>query len=75
VDILNINKLALDLVAKDFKRRTRAPTNGGANEDPARALAIIHLGRGATPMPRVTGTYPAKARRSAKQASRTWRDR
>ena len=57
MDILNINKLALDLVAKDFSDG-HTPTNVGPTKT-ARALAIIHLAaRDAYAM--VTGTYAAK---------------
>src|SRR6266852_9358703 len=41
VDILNINKLALDLVARDFSDG-HAANNGGPTKT-SRALAIIHL--------------------------------
>jgi membrane-associated phospholipid phosphatase len=57
VDILNINKLALDLVAKDFSDG-HAPNNGGPTKT-ARALAIIHLAA-RDAYAKVTGTYPAK---------------
>jgi len=57
VDILNINKLALDLVAKDFSDG-HAPNNGGPTKT-ARALAIIHLAA-RDAYAKVTATYPAK---------------
>lgn len=42
MSILNINDLALKLVANDFSKTPPAPTNGGPTKT-ARALAIIHL--------------------------------
>ena len=57
MDILNINKLALDLVAKDFSDG-HAPNNGGPTKT-ARALAIIHLAA-RDAYAKVTATYPAK---------------
>ena len=57
MNILSINKLALDLVAKDFSDG-HSPNNGGPTKT-ARALAIIHLAaRDAYAM--VTGAYPAR---------------
>jgi hypothetical protein len=57
MDILDLNTLALDLVAKDFSGG-HAPHNGGPTRT-ARALAIIHLAaRDAYAM--VTGSYLAK---------------
>jgi hypothetical protein len=41
MNILDINKLALELVAKDFSNN-HSPTNGGPTKT-SRALAIIHL--------------------------------
>ena len=57
MNILSINKLALDLVAKDFSDG-HSPNNAGPTKT-ARALAIIHLAaRDAYAM--VTGIYPAR---------------
>ena len=57
MNILDLNTLALDLVAKDFSDG-HAPHNGGPTRT-SRALAIIHLAaRDAYAM--VTGRYPAK---------------
>src|SRR4051812_17585804 len=41
--ILQINKLALDLIAKDFSDGHAATANNGGPTKTARALAIIHL--------------------------------
>jgi len=57
VNILSINKLALDLVAKDFSDG-HAPNNGGPTKT-ARALAIIHLAA-RDAYAKVTSAYPAK---------------
>src|SRR5258708_3627528 len=57
VDILNINKLALDLVAKDFSDG-HAANNAGPTKT-ARALAIIHLAA-RDAYAKVTASYPAK---------------
>ena len=55
--ILGINKLALDLVAKDFSDG-HTPNNGGPTKT-SRALAIIHLvARDA--YAKVTGVYPPR---------------
>lgn len=57
MDILAINKLALELVARDFSDG-HSPSNGGPTKT-SRALAIIHLAaRDAYAM--VTGAYPAR---------------
>ena len=57
MDISSINRLALDLVAKDFSDG-HTPNNGGPTKT-AHALAIIHLAaRDAYAM--VTGSYAAK---------------
>lgn len=55
--ILNINKLALDLVARDFSDG-HAPSNGGPTKT-SRALAIIHLAA-RDAYARVTSAYPPK---------------
>ena len=52
--ILDINKLALDLVAKDFSDG-HSPNNGGPTKT-ARALAIIHLAA-RDAYAQVTGAY------------------
>ncbi len=57
MDILNINKLALDLVAKDFSDG-HAANNAGPTKT-ARALAIIHLAA-RDAYAKVTASYPAK---------------
>ena len=57
MSILSVNKLALDLVAKDFSDG-HAATNGGPTKT-ARALAIIHLAA-RDAYAEVTGAYPAK---------------
>jgi membrane-associated phospholipid phosphatase len=55
--ILDMNKLALDLVAKDFSEG-HAPSNGGPTKT-SRALAIIHLAA-RDAYARVTSAYPPK---------------
>ena len=57
MNILQINKLALDLVAKDFSDGHTA-NNGGPTKT-ARALAIIHLAA-RDAYAKVTNAYPAK---------------
>jgi hypothetical protein len=57
MDILAINKLALNLVARDFSDG-HTPNNGGPTKT-ARALAIIHLAA-RDAYAKVTGAYPAK---------------
>lgn len=57
MSILAINKLALDLVARDFSD-AHAPNNGGPTKT-ARALAIIHLAA-RDAYAKVTAAYPAK---------------
>lgn len=57
MNILSINKLALDLVAKDFSDG-HTPNNGGPTKT-ARALAIIHLAA-RDAYAEVTGAFPAK---------------
>jgi hypothetical protein len=55
--ILEINKLALDLVAKDFSDG-HTPNNGGPTKT-SRALAIIHLAA-RDAYAKVTGVYPPR---------------
>lgn len=55
--ILEINKLALDLVAKDFSDG-HAPNNGGPTKT-SRALAIIHLAA-RDAYAQVTAAYPSR---------------
>lgn len=55
--IQSINKLALELVARDFSDG-HSPNNGGPTKT-ARALAIIHLAA-RDAYAKVTGVYPAK---------------
>ena len=57
MNILQINKLALDLVSKDFSDGHK-PNNGGPTKT-ARALAIIHLAA-RDAYAKVTNAYPAK---------------
>src|SRR2546422_6934390 len=57
MNIVSINKLALDLVARDFSDN-HSPNNGGPTKT-ARALAIIHLAA-RDAYAKVTGAYPAK---------------
>src|SRR4051794_15862386 len=59
MDIVNINKLALDLVAKDFSDGHASNANNGGPTKTARALAIIHLAA-RDAYAKVTGAYPAK---------------
>lgn len=54
--ILDINKLALDLVAKDFSDGHAAIANNGGPTKTARALAIIHLAA-RDAYAKVTGSY------------------
>lgn len=57
MNIISVNKLALDLVAKDFSDG-HAANNGGPTKT-ARALAIIHLAA-RDAYAKVTGAYPAR---------------
>ena len=57
--ILEINKLALDLVAKDFSDGHTPKANNGGPTKTARALAIIHLAA-RDAYAKVTGVYPPR---------------
>lgn len=57
MSIISLNKLTLDLVAKDFSDN-HPPSNGGPTKT-ARALAIIHLAA-RDAYAKVTSVYPAK---------------
>ena len=57
MSILSVNKLALDLVARDFSDG-HAPNNAGPTKT-ARALAIIHMAA-RDAYAKVTSAYPAK---------------
>ncbi len=57
MSIINLNKLALDLVARDFSGG-HSPSNGGPTKT-ARALAIIHLAA-RDAYAKVTSAYPPK---------------
>ena len=57
MSIIAINKLALELVAKDFSDG-HPPSNGGPTKT-SRALAIIHLAA-RDAYAKVTGAYPAR---------------
>ena len=57
MNIMALNSLALDLVARDFSDG-HMPTNGGPTKT-SRALAIIHLAA-RDAYAKVTGSYPAK---------------
>src|SRR5258705_8649288 len=57
MSVLGINKLALDLVARDFSDG-HTPNNGGPTKT-SRALAIIHLAA-RDAYAKVTSAYPAR---------------
>jgi len=57
MSIINLNKLALDLVAKDFSDG-HSPSNGGPTKT-SRALAIIHLAA-RDAYAKVTSAYPPR---------------